>query len=104
MEEGAHRAVAEAVALVAVEARREASDLDEHRAALARNALVWWQGGAAERYRQLVQERVDDLAVVSRHLEELAGRADGLAAALRREAESRAAVTALVAASSVVPR
>lgn len=98
MDERAYLAVADAARLVAVEARREASELDEHRAALARNAVVWWHGGAAERYQQLVQERVNDLAVVSQHLAGLARRADAFAAALEREADIEAAVAAAGAA------
>jgi cyanophycinase-like exopeptidase len=102
MDERAYRAGAEAVRLVAVEARRESGDLDAHRAALARNALVWWQGGAAERYQQLVQERVNALAVVSQHLEGLACGADLFAAALQREADTAAAIRAVDAARPVL--
>lgn len=104
MDERAYRAVADAVRLVAVEARREASELDEHRAALARNALVWWQGGAAERYQRLVQERVNDLSTVSHDLHGLARRADVFAAALEREADTEAAVAAVGAAHPVLLR
>jgi hypothetical protein len=94
MDDKAYRATAQAVRLVALEARREAAGLDEHRAALARNALVWWQGGAAERYRQLVQERVNDLAVVSQHLAGLACRAEGFATVVERVADAAAAESA----------
>jgi hypothetical protein len=104
MNEGGHRAVAEAARLVAMEARREASDLDEHRAALGRSALVWWQGGAAERYQQLVRERVNALAEVAQHLEALAGLADLFAAALEREADTEAALGGIGAPSPVVRR
>lgn len=104
MDETAYRAVAETVRDVAVQARREGRELDEHRAALARNALVWWQGRAAERYQQLVQERVNALAEVSAHLEGLARRADRFAAALDAEADVAAAIAAIHAAHPVVPR
>ncbi len=87
-----------------MQARLEARDLDEHRAALARNALVWWQGGAAERYQQLVQERVNALAEVSAHLEGLARRADRFAHALDSEARVAAAVAAILAAHPAVLR
>ncbi len=104
MDESAYRAVADAVRLVARQARREASELDQHRAALSRNALVWWQGGAAERYQQLVQERVNDLATVSQHLEELACRADGFALLLEREADTEAAIARVRANNPVLLR
>ena len=104
MNEGGYRAVAEAARLVAVEARREACDLDEHRAVLGRSALVWWQGGAAERYQQMVQERVNALAEVAQLLGELAGLAEVFAAALEREADTEAALGGIGAASPVVPR
>lgn len=94
MDEKAYRAVAEVVRLVAAQARREAAELDAHRAALARNALVWWQGGAAERYQGLARERVDALADLAGHLEGLARRADHFAAALEREADTQAAIAA----------
>ena len=94
MEEGAYREVAEAVHVLAGQARGEARQIDEHRAALARNALVWWQGGAAERYQLLVQERVHALAGVSGHLEGLARRADRFAQELSSEADLAAAVAA----------
>ena len=58
--------LAEAAEAVAVTARVEARAMEAHRAALGRYALVWWQGGAAERYQQLVQERVNELAGVGR--------------------------------------
>jgi hypothetical protein len=104
MDETAYRAVAEVVHAVAVQARREARQLDEHRAALSRNALVWWQGGAAERYQQLVQQRADALAEVSAHVEGLARRADRFAAALDAEADLAAAIAAIHAAHPVIPR
>lgn len=104
MHEGTYRAAAHAARLVAVEARREAGDLDEHRAALGRSALVWWQGGAAERYQQLVRERVNALAEASQHLEGVAGLAELFAAALEREADTEAALTGIRAGSPVVPR
>jgi hypothetical protein len=102
MEERAYRAVAEVVHVLAVQARREGREMEEHRAALARNALVWWQGGAAERYRQLVQERVNALTVVSANLEDLACRADRFAEALESEADIAAAVAAIHAAHPVI--
>ena len=104
MEEEAYRAVAEAVHALAVQARGEAMQMDEHRAALARNVLVWWQGGAAERYQLLVQERVNALAQVSAHLDGLARRADRFAEALRSEAAVAAAVAAIHAAHPRVLR
>ncbi|HYN67639.1 MAG TPA: hypothetical protein VES93_12180 [Ornithinibacter sp.] len=104
MDERSYRAVAEAVRDVSVQARREASEMDEHRAALARNALVWWQGSAAERYQQLVQERVNALAGLSAHLEGLARRADRFAHALDREADLAAAIAAIHAANPAVLR
>lgn len=104
MDEGALRAVAEAVRDLAARARIEAAQLDEHRAALARHAVVWWQGRAAERYQQLVRDRVNALAEVSADLDGLARRADRLAEALRSEADLAAALAASHAAHPRVLR
>jgi len=104
MDETGYRAAAEVVRNVAVQARREAREMEAHRAALARNALVWWQGGAAERYQQLVQERVNALAEVSGQLDDLADRADRLADDLLAEAHLQATVAAIHAAHPAVNR
>jgi hypothetical protein len=47
----------------------KAAEVEQRRAALARYALVWWQGEAAEAYRGRVQERVAALAALSARLE-----------------------------------
>ena len=47
----------------------EAAEVDQRRMALSRNALVWWQGEAAEAYQHRVQERVAALAATSARLE-----------------------------------
>jgi hypothetical protein len=104
MDESAYRSVAEAVRLVAVVARGEAGLLDAHRSALARNALVWWHGVAAERYQRLVQDRANAFADLSGYLDGLAGRADALASELEQVADVEAAVAAVGAAHPVLPR
>jgi hypothetical protein len=64
---------------LAVAARGSAARMHDRRVALARSALVWWQGGAAEAYQQAVQERVNSLAALSVRLESLAAACDALA-------------------------
>lgn len=64
---------------VAATARLQARALEQRRTALARNALVWWQGESAERYRARVQERVNALVALAAELEEVAVDADRLA-------------------------
>lgn len=44
------------------EASAAASRLRQRRAAVSRFALVWWQGGAAQSYREAVEQRVASLA------------------------------------------
>lgn len=63
------------------EARGSAVRMEARRVALSRFALVWWHGGAAQVYREAVQERVNALAEVQAELDflsvachELAGR------------------------------
>ena len=67
---------------VSLVARGAARRMDERRVALARSALVWWQGGAAEAYQRRVQERVNELAALSARLDELARTCDHLAAGM----------------------
>ena len=62
------------------ELRAAAVRLDARRAALGRNALVWWQGEAAEHYQQRVALRVTGLHALSREMEEAARLADHVAA------------------------
>ena len=77
---------------LAVVARAVAGRMDERRVALARSALVWWQGGAAEAYQRRVQERVNDLAALSARLQEVARTGDALAAEMEASfAAARAA-------------
>jgi hypothetical protein len=64
---------------VSLVARGAALRMDERRVALARSALVWWQGGAAEAYQRRVQERVNELAALSARLEGVARLSDDLA-------------------------
>ena len=64
----------------ALVSRTAAGRMDERRVALARSALVWWQGEAAEAYQRRVQERVNELADLSTRLDELARTCDHLAA------------------------
>ena len=92
-----YREVAERARVVALHARREALEMDLRRAALARSALVWWQGEAAESYARRVQERANALAGLSAALGDLARAADqlaeGAAMAAAAEAASQAAVS-----------
>ena len=87
---GSWEELAEAASSVAVSARAEARFMDARRAALSRNALVWWQGEAAEGYRRRVADRVNGLAALAVELEALARAADSFA----DRARSRAAVEA----------
>ena len=96
---GSWEELAEAASGVAASARAESRFMDERRAALARNALVWWQGEAAEGYRRRVQERVNGLAALAVELEALARAADSLA----DRARSRAAVEAAAALTAGGP-
>lgn len=98
MDERAYRSVAEAVRLLAVAARGEARELDARRSALARNALVWWQGGAAERYQGLVRARVGAFAELAGYLDALAGQADDLGLELEAAADLQAVVSSIRAA------
>ena len=88
-----YREVAARAREMALQARREADEMDLRRAALARSALVWWQGEAADSYARRVQERVNALARLSVALMDLARTADRLAevATARVEAEAAAA-------------
>jgi hypothetical protein len=72
----------------------EAAEVDQRRTALARYALVWWQGEAAEAYQRRVSERVATLAALVARLE---------AAAERWEALEAAALQAQEAADRGVP-
>jgi uncharacterized protein YukE len=83
---GSWEELAEAAEGLAVTARVEARALEEHRAALSRYALVWWQGEAAERYQRRVQERSNELAALASALDRLATVADGLADRARSQA------------------
>lgn len=65
---------------LALVARASAARMHDRRVALARSALVWWQGGAAEAYQQAVQERVNALAELEVRLGALARACDALAA------------------------
>ncbi|MBR7743280.1 hypothetical protein KC207_08260 [Phycicoccus sp. BSK3Z-2] len=53
-----------------------ADRLEEQRRALGRYALVWWEGAAADHYRDLVEQR---RATLARHAEEVRGLADDVA-------------------------
>ena len=64
---------------LAVAARGSATRMHDRRLALARSALVWWQGGAAEAYQRAVQERVTALATLGARLDALARACDALA-------------------------
>jgi uncharacterized protein YukE len=75
--------LADAAQRLAVQARAASVRMDQRRAALARSALVWWQGGAADTYRQAVQDRVTGLAALSRRLDDLADCYDELAVEAR---------------------
>ena len=80
---------------VSLVARGAARRMDERRVALARSALVWWQGGAAEAYQQRVQERVNELAALSARLEGVARVCDDLAAEMEAaDAAARARAVA----------
>jgi hypothetical protein len=70
---------------LALAARRARETVEEHRAALARYALVWWEGGAADHYRQLVEERRAALAVELDRLEEVELLARALADRVRAD-------------------
>ena len=59
--------------------------VEARRAALGRYALVWWEGGAADRYRGLVDERRAALARLADELGWLEQSATALAAATRAE-------------------
>jgi hypothetical protein len=83
---GSWEELAEAAEGVAVTARVEARAMEEHRAALSRNALVWWQCEAAQRYQGRVQERSNELAALAAELDGLATAAEGLAARARSQA------------------
>lgn len=86
-----YREVAARAREVALQARREADEMDLRRAALARSALVWWQGEAADLYARRVQERVTALAGLAVALMDLARTADRLAEAATARAEAEAA-------------
>lgn len=47
---------------LSAQAGAAAGRLRERRAAVSRFALVWWQGGAAQTYREAVERRVASLA------------------------------------------
>ncbi len=65
---------------------REAADVvDARRAALGRNALVWWQGEAADRYAARVEERRASLAALADELRWLADAVSAVAAAVRAD-------------------
>jgi uncharacterized protein YukE len=74
---------------LAATARGSASRMHDRRVALARSALVWWQGGAAEAYQQAVQERVNALANLGVRLDELARACDALADACEADRVAR---------------
>ncbi len=88
---GSWEELAEAASDLAASALAEARFMDERRVALARNALVWWQGEAAEGYRRRVQERVNGLAASAVELEALARAAGSLADRARSQAAAEAA-------------
>ena len=60
--------------------RDEAERMDARRGALARAALGWWQGGAAEADQRLVHERVNEQAAQSAPHTQVARPGDDLAA------------------------
>jgi hypothetical protein len=94
MAEAGHAELAELAVVargLAREARAASVRMDERRAALARSALVWWQGGAAQAYEQAVRERVSALALLSRRLAVLADRYDELALLAQGSAAADAA-------------
>jgi hypothetical protein len=71
--------------LLVEQARRAGAACRAHRAALGRNALVWWTGEAAERYWVQVERRRAALAARADDLEVLASGAAVLARLLRLE-------------------
>jgi hypothetical protein len=88
---------------LAREARAASVRMDERRAALARSALVWWQGGAAEAYEQAVRERVTALALLSRRLAALADRYDELAVQARLGASAEMATATATFSGARMP-
>lgn len=71
---------------LAARVRRSREEVEAGRAALSRYALVWWHGVAADRYRDLVEERRATLAVLAEELAWLEESVTALASAARAEA------------------
>jgi uncharacterized protein YukE len=80
--------LAERAGQLGLGARGHAREMEARRVALSRYALVWWQGEAAESYRQRVHDRVNALAELAVALDELARVADLLADRARERAEA----------------
>ena len=70
----------EALRVLAGELRAAAARTDARRAALGRNAFVWWEGTAADLYAQQVAHRVNALAALARDMEEAAVLVDAVLA------------------------
>lgn len=66
------------------EVRHAREAVEGRRVALARHALVWWEGAAADRYRELVDERRAALARLADELGWLEESVTALVAAIRR--------------------
>lgn len=79
---------AEDLERVAARARRACEVVEAHRTALGRYALLWWNGAAADRYWEHVEERRRHLAACSDRLTELAELATATAVLVRAEARS----------------
>ncbi|MGL5930871.1 MAG: hypothetical protein ACRCY8_18215 [Dermatophilaceae bacterium] len=65
-----------------------AARVDEHRGAVSRCALLWWEGRAAEHYRDEVGARSAALGVLSEQLQAAAALVE--AAVVRASSESAA--------------
>ncbi|NHA68102.1 hypothetical protein [Phycicoccus flavus] len=70
---------------LAVRVRLARESVEARRVALARYALVWWEGEAADRYRELVDERRAGLARLADELGWLEESVVALAAVARAE-------------------
>ena len=86
---------ADALDRLAARLRTGAEVLEEQRGAVGRYAVVWWEGSAADRYRDLVEDRRAALASAA---EEARSLADAVAA-LAVDARAGGATRRLGAAS-----
>ncbi|MBM6404943.1 hypothetical protein JQN72_11890 [Phycicoccus sp. CSK15P-2] len=76
------------LARLAARLRAAREEVEARRAVLGRYALVWWEGMAADRYRELVDERRAALARTADELGRLAEDVDALLVAARLDAAS----------------